>query len=162
MSTYSHTVQQRKGKQLTLNEEVQGLTGRVPEPQTGANFILLPLPPTNDPLQQEAKLGMTLGQGVVCLATIAYKKVHIANRSSTHSGSSHSSSFEYKTKMSISTRENWRERNEVYSNGTVSLLQSRQPMLLPPSGKWIILAVGQLCPQQIPFMRWAGKSLPSE
>lgn len=65
-------------------------------------------------------------------------------------------------KMSIRKRANWRERNEAQSNGIISELQSQQPRLLPPSGEWIILVVGQLDPQQIPFMRWAGKSLTSE
>lgn len=42
-----------------------------------------------------------------------------------------SCSFEYRTKMSIHTRENWRDRNAC-TNGIVSLLQSQQPMLLLP------------------------------
>lgn len=47
-----HPVQRGEREELMLSEGVPGPTGRVPETQAVADFILLPLPPIHDPLQQ--------------------------------------------------------------------------------------------------------------
>lgn len=62
-------------------------------------------------------VGSSVGQGVVLLVTFACKKGHVANRSSANGGSSPGCSFKWKTKMTISTWENWRARNEAHVNG---------------------------------------------
>lgn len=90
------------------------------------------------PITTIGNVRMIVGQGMVFLATLACQNGHMVNK-----GSSHSSRFEYKTI----------KKHQRNTNGIVSLLVSLQPILLPPSEGWILLIVGQISPQRIPFMR---------